>query len=914
MLTSSGVSISHAQIVASSVQGEETAANLALSTAKRIDENKLFLPLEAQSSGTADTESVDNTPLWKLRKNLHNSFFQLNNENYSDLLERYNFRVRNLNSQHDKNLSKLFNALAPISGTNDVEEAFDDALRILEPYTESLDWFVAATAWHFISYINTIEGDFNGALQNANNALSIVPDEISSVSTEIRIELTENLSFLHGRLRNPLLTVVNASRVIDLQIAAGRPVDGALHLNNMIYVFSHWRDHKTTQVLAEILLKNEDTTNSSTPGLTYMRLAKNQNEVLNFQEGLNFADAGLKVANHLSVIDGLVAMRVVSLAGIGNVEAARSEMTVFRAAQLSNSNKSASIEEALTYAEALIAFAEGDIKLGQRLITERMDKYIQSTLRRSNEASAELIATLENSKSRQIERQSALQREAVLREAELQQKTVTNSLLIILTSFMAVAAVLSGLFGRYRSKTAVRLRIARDQAKAGEKSKSEFLAIMSHELRTPLNGIIGIADLLSQQAPSEDLKRKNAIILNSGNELLSLVESILDMSRIEAQEMNITTETVEIRALIQTVEHHWREIIEARKIIFTCFIDESVPDQFETDPERFTQCLNNLISNASKFTKSGRIHLHLTSMPAETKGEMILTAIIADTGSGIREEVIERLFQPFVQADASITRKFGGAGLGLAITRSLARLMGGDLTVVSRAGRGSEFTLTLQGAFKQTLEKTTSSASTATLPLPSEIIPRLTVETPNSAETVMPANETRTEPVISLVPVARQVPAEDQAPRLLSGLRILIVEDVVSNQDIIQIFLKPLGCQFVTAKNGVEALRALETHDVDLILMDIRMPEMDGIEATRRIRETRSAYQHIPIVALTADKTDDMHQACLAAGIDLFLTKPVIAKDLISSIRFVIEHPNKAQPEDTGPDLQEDRPRSVARG
>jgi len=907
----------------------QTSAELALLIAKQIDEEQLFIneanasPNTFSVTGPQDKDETDRTAI--IRKDLFTSFFVVNNADYRKTALDYLDIANKSQDIRQINSAKFFVALTPFAGKTVTNELVQNLTQVLEPYTENPDWFVAANAWHILSSANNYNRDLNTALQDAITALSLIPNELSPEVSEMRIKLTETLAFLYARLRNPKLATANTARLIELQKAYGQPVDGAMHLNNLVYVFSHWRDHETAEKLAQTLLKNESSTVAGLPGLVQMRIAQTKNEQYEFAGALKTSRDGLSIVKNPSIQEGLKITEIVALAGSGDVETAELYLKEFEDNIADKESISDAMFASILHAKALIAFDKGETRLGQKLMTQRMDQFIQSTLRTNSASASKLIANLENTKSRQIERQGALQREADLREAELKQQTVTNSLLLVLSVLMGMAAILSALFARYRSKSASYLRIARDQAKAGEKAKSEFLAIMSHELRTPLNGIIGIADLLATTAPTEDLRHKNEIILQSGNDLLSLVEGILDMSRIEAGELGVEFEPVQLRKLISDVDEFWRPLIEKRDIRFTTFVDESVPDIFTSDQKRMRQCINNLVSNAAKFTQSGRIHVHVTSTPAEKRGDMVLSLIVADTGSGIREEVIERLFKPFVQADASITRQYGGSGLGLAITRSLARMLGGDVGVVSREGRGSEFTLTFQGSYSQfkSTEKTPAILEpkskkrisqipvleTPVLQAPVvEAQPSLAksskakIETtslrPERDDIASPVNiakpmseplevDENTMPLTPIIPEAR----ETETTGLFSGLRVLIVEDVVSNQDIIQIFLRPLGCKFISCNNGVEALRALEIYDFDIILMDIRMPEMDGIEATKRIRERKNRYCDLPIIALTADKTEETQTACRAAGVDLFLTKPIISKDLISAVRFVIEHP-----------------------
>ena len=448
------------------------------------------------------------------------------------------------------------------------------------------------------------------------------------------------------------------------------------------------------------------------------------------------------------------------------------------------------------------------------------------------------------------------------------------------------------------------------EAEDADRMKSEFLGMVSHELRTPLNGIVGIADLLSVQAPTDDMRHKAGIILDSSNKLTHVIESIVDMSRIDGEKMELYPEPVNVHDIITGLEQAWRPVLEDKGVIFTCFTENSLTDEIILDKARFHQCLNNLLSNAAKFTDEGRVHLHVTSKSTDIDNQVEITAIVADTGQGMSEDVQGKLFTPFLQADSSMTRKHGGSGLGLAITQSLARMMDGDVTMISNQGRGSEFTMTVKG---QRSESTQILDDVEALMDKVEIQP---LET-NSAESPIAKSE---EGIPAIKPItaeyatiqaveqstAKQVdidilaepatPASTPTPRApestydtesLRGLNVLIVDDIPSNQDVIKLFLDPEGCKSFGALNGIEALNVLDTQAIDIILMDIRMPEMDGIEATRTIRNSSRDYKNTPIIALTADVSAETNAACMAAGADIFLSKPVMGRELIESIKFI---------------------------
>lgn len=793
----------------------------------------------------------------------------------------------------------------------------------LAPFLEHSEWFVAHYAWWLNATISSYHQDYALALQYAQKSVELIPNELSLYAKEARIKSTDFLAYLHGLLKNPALAVQNTDSLIDQQQAAGDPIDGITLINNMIYAFSGWRDYETAYQLGEILLEIEAESQSGTPGLTEMRVAQTLNYMGRYEEAERYIDQALVKAEIVPIRQNLLVFKVISLAGQSRLTEARVALAEFERTVPVAVKDRPGMRPRIMTAKAMIDLAEKNaVEIAPRLLRVG-DLEVQRVLEANNKDTNSLLAALQNSKELQAERQAALERENI-------QKTRVNRLLILLSAFLTGLAMLGFGFARYRNKVANKLAIAARQARAGEKAKSEFLAVMSHELRTPLNGIIGIADLLSMTAPTEDLRRKNDIILQSGNDLLALVEGILDMSRIEAGELEVFKELTDIRNVVQGLDELWRPTIEKNAVTFTTFVDDSVPELFATDGLRLRQCMNNLISNAAKFTTQGRIHVHLTATPAqEGADEMMLSIIVADTGAGISEDVQARLFKPFVQADASITRQYGGSGLGLAITQSLARMLGGDVTVMSRAGRGSEFTLTVQGAFAQAHMPEPADVATGDEPAEEDIdiVSTLlahsddmwsTEETvPETGVTTLAISDSETVDIDIAIPVAKRPttqspektsqPTSDGTPdvqpltsdsdSLFEGLNVLIVEDVASNQDVIKIFLEPLGCEIVCTDNGRTALQALSLQSFDVVLMDIRMPEMGGIEATQLIRSTPGPNQTVPIIALTADKTPESNAECMAAGADMFLSKPVIVSELISAVRFVYE---RGQARNTG--------------
>jgi signal transduction histidine kinase/ActR/RegA family two-component response regulator len=384
-------------------------------------------------------------------------------------------------------------------------------------------------------------------------------------------------------------------------------------------------------------------------------------------------------------------------------------------------------------------------------------------------------------------------------------------------------------------ETAARVSlVAREQAEAASLAKTRFLANMSHELRSPLNGVIGAAQLLQKQG-TDAARREELIeiIRASGTNLLGLIQSILDISRIEAGAVQIQPVDFELGPCVEAAIASSAVTAAAKGLALTCQFDPAVLGWRHGDEQHLRQLLLNMVGNAVKFTHQGAVDLQV--LPGAAAGSLEFR--IRDTGIGIAPEVIDTIFQPFRQADVSTTRRFGGSGLGLAICRDLARLMGGEVSVASVLGEGSCFCLVL--------------------PLPA-------------------VSGLRQQPVAD---VPERAPHTD-------ALRVLLVEDDPVNQAVVGAMLEEAGLTCATAGNGVEALVCLAARRFDIVLMDWQMPEMDGLEATRRLRAGHAGELNrgIAIVALTANAFAEDRSACLEAGMNDFLTKPVQVAQLIGAI------------------------------
>jgi hypothetical protein len=386
------------------------------------------------------------------------------------------------------------------------------------------------------------------------------------------------------------------------------------------------------------------------------------------------------------------------------------------------------------------------------------------------------------------------------------------------------------------------LEKARKAAEIASQSKSAFLANMSHEIRTPLNGVLGMAQVLDGTQLDQQQREYLATIIESGRTLMALLNDVLDLSKIEAGKFDIVPADTNLNHMLRRQLALWKPRAEEKGLELTLAFDADLPVWSSFDAVRVQQCVSNIVSNAIKFTRQGRIEMFASAKPLP-HGAHLIEIAIRDTGPGMDEETLGRLFKPFAQADETIQRAHGGTGLGLSITRRLAELMGGSASAASQFGHGSTFRFSFRGGPAKAAAADTSSQAAG-------------------------ASDIRS--------VLRS-----------SNLRVLLVDDHPINRQVAALFLRPFNMHIAEAVNGAEALAALEREAFDVVLLDMHMPVMDGPTAIAHIRASAKPWASIPVVALTADAMSGDRERYLAMGMNGYLSKPLAERDLLSEIARV---------------------------
>jgi two-component system, sensor histidine kinase len=402
------------------------------------------------------------------------------------------------------------------------------------------------------------------------------------------------------------------------------------------------------------------------------------------------------------------------------------------------------------------------------------------------------------------------------------------------------------------SRAEAAIRLARAEAESASKAKSVFLANMSHEIRTPLNGVIGLAGALGRTELSSEQFEMVSLIRQSGQTLERFLTDILDVSKIEAGKLSLQVETFDLREAIEAAVHLMQAAADEKCLSFSLSFGTNARGLFKGDAVRIRQIVSNLASNAVKFTKEGGVVVQVEVIEPENDGEAATLIIkVSDTGIGFDDEARARLFNRFEQADGSITRQFGGTGLGLSICKALTEMMEGTISVMSVPDQGSTFMVKLPLSRSMSLDA----------------FDILSESQPTSSN---------------------RAAAEEIEPSRV--LRILLAEDHPTNQRVVAMILQPLGVDLTVVENGLKALEAFEAGKFDIVLMDMQMPEMDGLKATQAIRflELTDQLPRTPIAMLSANAMNEHVEQALDAGCDVHIAKPVTPESLVKGIQAAL--------------------------
>lgn len=398
------------------------------------------------------------------------------------------------------------------------------------------------------------------------------------------------------------------------------------------------------------------------------------------------------------------------------------------------------------------------------------------------------------------------------------------------------------------------LRKAKEAAEKSLKIKNDFLARLSHEVRTPMNGVIGIADALIHHHANDEINPKLEIIQSSAEKILRIVDDTLSHTKLNAEKITLELASASPAKSVENVVRLWEHKALKNNITLDFNIDKSVPEKIIFDHFRYEQCLNNLLSNAIKFSPNGSVSVILTTVEKDGHPPRLVLAV-KDTGIGMTPEQQKQIFEAYTQADKSIARRFGGTGLGMTITKEIIEFMGGTISLRSQSGKGTVFALTL---------------------------PIQSIEAEQ--------NEGNSQALVNQI-------LEDAKPEATnySALRVLVVDDNSTNHMVVTSLLESLVGEIHIANNGQHAIDILKTTPIDIVLMDIHMPVMDGIEATLAIRASSEPWADVLIIALTADPQYQQIRLCKNIGMDDALPKPVKLVDLLSAFDNVLSLAGKPQ-------------------
>ena len=622
--------------------------------------------------------------------------------------------------------------------------------NFFETYDATENWYLGSVSNSLAAFLNISNNQLLIAAEHIDTAMQTIPTELSGEVTDARLLASEVAIILHGMQGNPAFMLDAARLQQSSKAETGDTINRYEMMTNFVYALNRSRDYEGAAQVAERLMI-EPRSADTVYGLSEVYMAETFNELGEYAEAKTLAQKALAGSVHPVVQGRGQRELLVALSGLGEVTAAQNLMSeqgwTYSAKELLETvNK-----QSILHAEALIAMHRGESAYSLALMKRRADLLVNRVRSANSMNMTEMLSNLENTRERQSEREGALQREAEMRAVQLEQKTNLNRMLWVLIGGLTIAFNFLLAFLRYREKLNVKVQGLQEDALSSEKMKTEFLGVINHELRTPLNGIIGISDAMIHHASSPVMQEQAQAVQESGQLLFDLLDSLITMSTIEGDRLTLDKEEASLSTTISREIAEWEGAASKKGLVFTHFIATELNDAVIADHKRIRQSLRYLLSNAVRFTHAGRVHLHATAA-LDDDGSMTASIIVADTGQGISEDVQSRLFQPFLQADASMTRKYGGAGLSLAIARKLARMMDGDVIVKSREGRGTEFTFTARVPLADamvteapSLENVTPTLSATTIDTaeaPEEIIDlMLNTQLSGSVATQTPPNQ-----------------------------------------------------------------------------------------------------------------------------------------------------------------------------
>lgn len=728
-------------------------------------------------------------------------------------------------SPHHIELGALYAAYLPA-----LDGKYVEAIAGMEPLIDrAVDPYVVAAGAQMLSYSYTDIGRPTEALKAVERGMAAL--QKSDLALDLRAGLHDAWRYAAIAFGDYDTAIAHQSISLQAMIESGEPVDGVTILYNLAKTSSAAGDHA-----AALRFADQERSLAEMSGVAIETFfaaalcAHVRAQAGDFRTAERCARAALSEEEAPAEYATQVReTHVYALARLGEAAPARAQLEMLKSEFVGRDNPNA--KSIIDRLEPEVLFAEGRMTGAFAALRDYLAYETSHREQMFNAGVKELRAALEND----LDAAEAKVR-AKSREIELIQSRSETQLVIL--GFVGALVVLAFTAIVNLRNAARRLAAAREAAESANRSKSDFLATMSHELRTPLNGVLGMAQSLRDESLTPDQKDRVQTIIDSGRTLTALLNDILDLSKIEAGKLDISPIDDDLRHALKRCVQLFEPQAREKGVTLSLSVDDKTPRWMRFDPVRVRQCVNNLVSNAVKFTEKGTIDI---TVSADLSGGRPAVRIeVIDTGPGMDEATLARLFTPFTQADASITRRFGGTGLGLTIARRLARLMGGDVTARSEVGRGTTMTFAFIADFAAPDAKKAA----------------LTEETAARAETAAALREKT----------------------------LLIVDDIQVNRQVATLFLAPFCGRILQAESGAEALALLEREAIDVVLMDVQMPIMDGFETTRRVRQLPGPAADVPIVALTAEAMEGDRERCLSAGMNDYAPKPLDVRTLLSAI------------------------------